>query len=84
MSRYKGRPSHKTIARDFPHIVEIAVPAGGLGKRLDAMHAFHAERGISACLGRGRHEDSQDYLRWYFADAHTAASFAAEFGGKRS
>jgi len=83
MSRYKGRASRKTIEREFPHVVEIAVPLGGLGKRLDAMHAFHAERGIDACLGRGRHEDNQDYLRWYFADAHTAASFAAEFDGTR-
>ena len=83
MSRYKGRPSRKTIAREFPHVVEIAVPLGGLGKRLDAMHAFHAERGISACLGRGRREDAQDYLRWYFAEARTAVSFAAEFGGTR-
>ena len=79
----KGHASRKTIARKFPHVVEIAVSLGGLGKRLDAMHAFHAERGISACLGRGRHEDDQDYLRWYFADAHTAVSFAAEFGGRR-
>jgi hypothetical protein len=30
----RGRPSGKTIARDFPFIVEIAVPPGGLGKRL--------------------------------------------------
>jgi hypothetical protein len=47
------------------------------------MHSFHAERSISACLGRGRREDNKDYLRWYFADAHTAAFFAAEFGGTR-
>jgi hypothetical protein len=83
MSRYKGRPGHKTIERDFPHVVEVAVPPGGLGKRLDAMHDFHAERGISACLGRGRHEDGKDHLRWYFSEARTAVSFAAEFGGTR-
>jgi hypothetical protein len=83
MARYKGRPSSKSFKRDFPHIVEIAVPLGGLGKRLDAMHTFHAERGIKACLGRGRREDSQDHLRWYFADATIAASFAVEFGGTR-
>jgi hypothetical protein len=29
--RYKSRPSGKTIARDFPFVVEIAVPPGGLG-----------------------------------------------------
>jgi hypothetical protein len=83
MSRYKGRTSRKTIERKYPHVVEITVPPGGLGKRLDAMHAFHTDRGIDACLGCGRREDNQDYLRWYFADAHTAASFAAEFGGTR-
>jgi hypothetical protein len=26
--------------------VEIAVPPGGLGERLNAMHAFHNQRGI--------------------------------------
>ena len=36
---------------------------------------------LKACLGRGRREDSQDYIRWYFADAAIAASFAVEFGG---
>jgi len=33
MSRYKGRSSAKTVERDFPHIVEMAVPLGGFGKR---------------------------------------------------
>jgi hypothetical protein len=83
MSRYKGRAGQKALERNFLHVVEIAVPPDGLGKRLDAMHAFHAERRISACLGRGRREHGKDYLRWYFADAHTAASFAVEFGDKR-
>ncbi len=83
MTRYKGRTSQKATEREFPYVVEIAVPPRGLGKRLDAMHAFHAERGILACLGRGRHEDGKDHLRWYFADARTAVSFAAEFGGTR-
>jgi hypothetical protein len=45
------------------------------------MHDFHAVCGIKACLGRGRHEDGQDHLRWYFAEAKTAAAFAAKFGG---
>jgi hypothetical protein len=82
MTRYKGRLRSKTFKRAFPHIVEVAVPRGGLGKRLDAMHTFHAERGIEACLGRGHREDNQDYLRWYFADPTTAASFAIEFSGE--
>jgi hypothetical protein len=83
MSRYKGRMTLKAIGRDFPHVVEIAVPPGGLGKRLDAMHAFHTERGLHACIGRGRREDNKDFLRWYFSDERTAVSCAAEFGGTR-
>jgi len=78
--RHKGRSTSKTFKRQFPHIVEIAVPPRGLGKRLDLMHAFHSDREIKACLGRGR-RDNKDYLRWYFADPTTAASFAVEFGG---
>jgi hypothetical protein len=36
--RYKGRPSAKTIARDFPFIVELAVPLGGWEKaQFDAL-----------------------------------------------
>ena len=82
--RYKGRPSSKTIEREFPHVVEIVVPVGGLGKRLDAMHDFHNVYGIKACLGRGRRGDNQDHLRWYFAQPKMAAAFAEKFGGKLS
>jgi len=83
MTRYKGRTSQKAIEREFPHVVEIAVPPRGLGAQLDAMHHFHRARGIQACIGLGRREDGKDHLRWYFADARTAVSFAAEFGGTR-
>lgn len=81
MASYKGSMSPKAIAGEFSYVVEIAVPAGGLGKRLDAMHAFHTERGIKACLGRGRREDRRSYLRWYFTRATTTEAFAAEFDG---
>ena len=81
MTRYKGRMSQKAIEREFPHVVEIAVPLGGLGAQLDAMHYFHRARGIEACLGLGRRDKGHDYLRWYFARPAAADAFAAEFGG---
>jgi hypothetical protein len=81
MSRYKGRTSPETIERDFPHIVEIAVPANGLGRRLDAMHEWHIARGISARHGQQRHVEDCNYIRWCFADAETANLFAEHFGG---
>ena len=72
------------MEREFPHVVEIAVPLGGLGKRLDAMHDFHNVCGITPCLGRGRRKDTRDYLRWYFFDRKTAAAFAEKCDGNLS
>jgi hypothetical protein len=60
-------------------VVEIAVPLGGRGKQLDAMHDFHNVCGIKPCLGRGRRDDNQDHLRWYLADPTTAAAFGENF-----
>ena len=59
----------------------VAVPPGGLGAQLDAMHHFHRAKGIHACLGLGRRDEGRDYLRWYFTRPTAAESFAAEFGG---
>ena len=81
---YKGRPGSKSIQREFPHVVEVAVPPGGLGKQLDAMHDFHNVCGIKPCLGRGRRDENQDHLRWYFFDRKTAAAFAEKFDGNLS
>ena len=81
MSRYKGRSGAKSVERKFPHIVEMAVPLGGFGKRLDDMHEWHRARDIEPRHGRGRHEDECDFIRWCFADPNIAAAFAAEFGG---
>ena len=83
MTRYKGRSNVNAIERDFPHIVEMAVPLNGFGKRLDAMYEWHRAHGIEARRGTGRREEGQDFIRWCFADQKNAADFAASFGGKR-
>ena len=41
MTRYKGRQNAKAVERDFPHFVDIVVPLGGLGSKLDTMYDFH-------------------------------------------
>ena len=64
MARYKGRPSAQTIVRDFPHVVEIRITVGGLGKRLDTMHEFHSRRGIRARNGPHRHTFGIDFISW--------------------
>jgi hypothetical protein len=78
---YKGRPSAKTISREFPFVVEILVPEGGLGKKLDRMHEFHRLRGIRDQHIPRRREGERDCVRWCFRDRLIAESFAAEFSG---
>ena len=56
MTRYKGRTKTSLIERDFPHRVEMIVPEGGFGKRLDEMHEWHRARGIQAMFGRSRRD----------------------------
>jgi hypothetical protein len=81
MSPYKGRPSAKTIAREFPFVVEIMVPEGGLGRRLEDMHAFHRQRGLTDHHIPRRRDGEHDYIRWCFKDLATAEAFAAQFSG---
>ncbi len=83
MARTAHRLKPKRNKREFPYAIEVAVPPGGLGRRLDAMHEFHDARGIYACVGRGHGVGDRETLRWYFTDAKIAAAFAAEFGGWR-
>ena len=79
MARSKGRQSAKSVEQDFPHFVEIGVPANGLGNTLIAMYDFHAKRGIEAKRGHGRRDDDASYIRWCFADPALADAFAKEF-----
>ena len=81
MAYYKGRTNPKAIERDFPHLVDVAVPLGGFGKRLDGMHEWHRSRGIEARQGRGQRDEGHNFIRWCFADPKMAADFAAQFGG---
>ena len=75
MSRCRGRQNAKAVE----HFVDVVVPPGGLGIRLDAMYEFHARRGIRARRGHGRHDADGSVVRWCFADSAIAAAFAKEF-----
>ena len=79
MSRYKGRASAKAIEKDFPYHVDIAIPFGGLGKRINDMYAFHTLLGIESKSGLGRHDANGSVIRFCFADENSAAAFANEF-----
>ena len=82
MTRYKGRIRFKSLERDFPHIVEMIVPLGGFGRKLDDMYEWHWARDIEARRGRGwRDDNGRFYVRWCFANLITARDFARKFGG---
>jgi hypothetical protein len=80
MTRYKGRQSAKAVEQDFLHFVDMVVPPGGLGKRLDAMYEFHTQYSIKPQRGHGRHDANGRVIRWCFADEEIAKSFAIVFG----
>ena len=82
MTRYKGRASLKSIGSKYSHRVDMMVPEGGFGGRLNAMHKWHDAHGIPAVSGQSRREGERDIIRWCFADSEAAKAFAKEFGVK--
>ena len=79
MPRYKGRAGLKVIESKFPHHIDMLVPEGGFGSRLNAMHDC-----IPAVRGQSRRENGRDYIRWCFADPAIAEAFASEFDELRT
>jgi hypothetical protein len=80
MPRCEGQGTAKLNQRDFPHFVDIGVPAGGIGRRLDEMYDWHRSRGLISRHGHG----GLFISRWCFAEACDADAFAAIFGGARA
>jgi hypothetical protein len=81
--RYKGQTTPRQVDRDYSHQVEIAIPEGGLGTLLNAMHDFcrgadFRMRGI----GLRRLETGQDGVRFCFKTRDLAEAFQARFGGE--
>jgi hypothetical protein len=69
--------------RDFPHIVELALPPGGFSDQGRGFEEFHRERGIPIRPGIGRHEVTQFYVRFCFPNAVAADAFRDRFSGQR-
>jgi len=67
------------VARDFPFVVKTTVPPGGFGKRLNAMHSFHRDRGIQLAILPHQHDAGGNYLLWCFDSPPIAEKFAEEF-----
>jgi hypothetical protein len=57
----------------FPHHVEMIVPEGGFGRRLNEMHDSRGSRS-------DRRENGRDIIRGCFAYSEMAALFRNDFG----
>lgn len=84
MSRRKREITGLSNERDFPHLVELALPPRGFRSVFLDFDAFHRERRIPVRRGRSRHEAEQSSLRFCFPDAATADAFRNRFGGVRA
>ena len=68
--------------RDFPHVVELALPPEGFRSVLLEIDAFHSDRRIPVRRGRNRYEGKQVYIRFCFRETATADAFRNRFGGE--
>src|SRR5882724_13466615 len=82
MTRRKREIVGLTNERDFPHLVELALPPGGFRSVFLEFDAFHREQHIPLRRGRSR-EAEQLYIRFCFPDPATADAFRNRFGGER-
>jgi hypothetical protein len=82
MIRRKSETFRLTNERDFPYLVELALPPEGFRSVFLEIDAFHRERHLPVRRGRSRHEVKQFYIRFCFPDAATADAFRNRFGGE--
>jgi hypothetical protein len=83
MSRRKREITGLANERDFPHLVELALPPVGFRSVFLDFDAFCRERRVPVRRGRSRHEGEQSYIRFCFPDTATADAFRDRFGGVR-
>ena len=82
MTRRKREITGLANERDFPHLVELALPPEGFRDILLEIHAFHRNQRIPVRRGRSRHDVKQSYIRFCFPDAATADACRNRFGGE--
>jgi hypothetical protein len=68
--------------RNFPFIVQIAVPEGGFGSKLDAINAWHRYSKNNQRRGRPQSLGEKRFWRGCFKDFETADKFKQRFGGE--
>ena len=77
--RYRGGISDQVVERAYSFHVDMRVPPGGLGSRLDAMYDFHTQQNVTVRRGVGRREGDCEIIRWCFVDSEIAMKFGITF-----
>lgn len=76
MVRYRELRTIAQLEKEFPYIVEVPIPPGGLGRRLDKLEAWLVTRIDRKDFGRwGRWREGQDIAVWAFREAAIASAF---------
>ncbi len=68
--------------RDFPFVVQIAVPDGGFECTLDAINAWHYFSRNPQYRGQHRYIGDQEFRSWHFEGLEIAKAFRHRFGGE--
>jgi len=68
--------------RDFPFVVQIAVPDGGFECTLDAINAWHCYSKNKQRRGQRHHVGEREFWRWCFEGLEIAKTFRQRFGGE--
>jgi len=68
--------------RNFPFVVQIAVPDGGFGSKLEAINAWHRYSKNKQRRGRPQSLGEKKFWRWCFKSSETAEQFSRRFGGE--
>ena len=76
--RYKGQTTARDNERAHPYWVDVPIPEGGLGLRLNEMHDWHRLNGMAIRHGSGGH----GVARFCFPDQANAEGFAQAFGAQ--
>jgi hypothetical protein len=82
MNRRKGESTGRMNERDFPHLIELAVPARGFQGQDLEFDAFHRKHGIPIRCGSAHQEEAQFYVRFCFPRVDLAHAFRERFCGE--
>jgi hypothetical protein len=81
-SSRKRKTTVRIGAQRWPFVVQIAVPEGGFGPKLDAINAWHRYTKIKQRRAQPHQAEPKKFGRWCFETLESAERFRKRFGGE--